>query len=104
MMVNPTREAMLMDRRPARRFMGTSGGTFRLHRDQLLYSAHFTVGEDDIRNFDRRPVIACRGCAEVTGTETQRRAEEIRAELLKVQSVGIKAFGAPADQVLHGHL
>ena len=41
---------------------------------------------------------------EITSAETQRRPEEIRAQLLEPQSVGIKAFRAAADQVLFGHL
>ena len=80
------------------------GSAFRLHRNQLFYSVNFAVDEDDVRNFDgcRAATRDCR--AEVTGAETKGRPEEIRAKLLKAQSVGVKALRPAADKVLFGHL
>ena len=65
---------------------------------------HFAIDEDDVRDLDRCPVLARRSRLEVTGAETQRGAEEIRAELLESQPVGIEAVRTSTDQVLFGHL
>src|SRR5580704_15591849 len=89
---------------PSKSRRATSGGAFRLHGDQLLYAVDFAVDEDDVRNLDRRPALARRCRPEVTGTEPQRRPEEIRTELLEVQPVGVKALRTAADKVLYGHL
>jgi hypothetical protein len=81
--------------RPASAILGR---TFRFHGNQLLYSVHFAVDEDDVRNLDRCPALAGRSRLEVTGTETQRRPEEIRAELLESQPVCVEALRSTADR------
>src|SRR5579864_5801231 len=81
-----------------------SGGAVRPHSDQLLYCAYFAIDENDIRDLDRYPLIARRRDLEVAGAETQHGPEQIRAELLEVQPVGVKALCATADQVLYSHL
>lgn len=51
---------MLCDSRgaPLRRYASTSlGGTFRLHRDQLLYGVDLAVNEGNVRDLDPCPAL-----------------------------------------------
>jgi len=77
---------------------------FRLAGDQPLDGVHFAANERDIMNLDCCPSLARPCHLEVAGTETQHRAEEIRAVLLESKAVGIKALRTAADSTRLGDL